>query len=487
VNRVFSGACRHSRQTNLQMNKWILLFVVTFGFLARAATFQSPLFDHHAWRQADSATMARNFYRDGISPWYPEIDARGTAERGYVATGLELHAIAFAAVSRLTGFSPFVGRLVSALCFPVSALFLWIFCRSRYDDTYALAAVFVYALCLPLVIYSERAIWNEPFLTMFSLAALAAAQRYLETERRTALFMLGLTLAAVAAIKPQWLVVLAPIAALWVERQRLKALRSPALWMVSIVACAGAAATLWHMQRVQALTHLSFGAADKLFHADDMSLHFGHVILRRLFRDLLGPLGLAAYVIGVSSCARHRRWAEPAGALGFLVYLVLVSRGNRIHDYYQLVIGPYAAITIPSGIFAAARAVAPRLPGAWTVERFATMTLWLMLLFAFGRSVSFHSWYDVDQEKVQFCSLLRAGLKTSDRVAFADYNSPDILFCLDRRGWLTSTTEMSPAEAGLLRDSGAAVLAMPRASERRLGGLGETVASTTNWLAIRFK
>jgi hypothetical protein len=469
------------------MNKWTLTFVVTFGFLARTATFQTPVFDHHAWRQADSATIARNFYRDGINPWYPEIDARGAAEHGYVGTGLELHAIVFAAVSRVTGFSPFVGRLISALCFPVSAMFLWIFCRSRYDDTYALSAVFVYALGLPLVIYSERAIWNEPLLMMFSLASLAAAQWYLNTRRLSALFTLALTLAALAAIKPQWLVVLAPIAALWFERRRLKAIRSPGLWIVSVVACAAAAATMWHMQRVDALTHLSFGAADKLFHADDMSLHFGYVIFRRLFRDVLGPLGLAAYVVGVGSCARHQRWVEPAGALGFLVYLVLVSRGNRVHDYYQLVIGPYAAITIPAGIFAAARAVTPRLPGTWTIERFVATTLWLMLLFSFVRSVGFHSWYDVDLEKVQFCSLLKPVLKPSDRIAFADYNSPDILFCLDRRGWLTSTTEMPATEARLLRDSGAAVLAMPRASASRLGGLGETVASTTNWVAIRFK
>lgn len=303
------------------MNRWILVFVVTFGFLARAAIFQSPAFDHHAWRQADGATMARNFYRDGINPWYPEIDARGSAEHGYVATGLELHAIAFGAVSRLTGFSPFVGRLISAACFPVSALFVWIFCRSRYDDTYALAAVFVYALCLPLVIYSERAIWNEPFLTMFSLAALAAAQRYLETRRRTFVFALALALAGL-----------------------------------------------------------------------------------------------------------------------------------------------------------------PRLPRGWAVGRFATTTLWLMLVFAFVRSVSFHPWYEVDQQQVQFCSLLKAGLKTSDRVAFADYNSPDILFCLDRRGWLTSTTEMSPAEARVLRDSGAAILAIaacvgePPWSSRRHGRVDHQLA-----------
>jgi hypothetical protein len=241
------------------------------------------------------------------------------------------------------------------------------------------------------------------------------------------------------------------------------------------------------MQSVEAVSHLSFGATDKLFQADDMSLHYAYVIWRRLLRDLLGPLGLVAYAIGVLWCARHRRWVEPAGAFGFLVYLVVVSRGNRIHDYYQLVIGPYAAMTIPGGIFAAAaRARVGRMAAGWTPARLSAIALWMMMLFSSFRSVSFHSWYEVDQEKVQFCTMLKRRLEPADRVAFADYNSPDLLFCLDHRGWLTPTTAMPAEDARALRDAGAAVLVMPRSSESRLAGLGGSIASTDNWLAVRF-
>ncbi len=158
------------------LRRWILLFVITVGFMARMATFQVPLFDHHSWRQADGATIARNFYREGLSPLRPATDARGEATDGTVATGLELHALIFAAVSRLTGYSDMVGRVVSALCFPASALLLWSFCRSRYGEDHALIATFVYALGLPLVVYAERSVWNEPVLILLSMAALASAE-----------------------------------------------------------------------------------------------------------------------------------------------------------------------------------------------------------------------------------------------------------------------------------------------------------------------
>ena len=93
-----------------------------------------------------------------------------------MATGLELHALIFAAVSRLTGYSDMVGRVVSALCFPVSALLLWSFCRSRYGEDPALIAAFVYSLGLPLVVYAERSVWNEPVLFLLSMASLASAE-----------------------------------------------------------------------------------------------------------------------------------------------------------------------------------------------------------------------------------------------------------------------------------------------------------------------
>jgi hypothetical protein len=42
----------------------ILAFILFVGFFARAATFKSPILDHHSWRQADTAAISRNFYRE---------------------------------------------------------------------------------------------------------------------------------------------------------------------------------------------------------------------------------------------------------------------------------------------------------------------------------------------------------------------------------------------------------------------------------------
>jgi hypothetical protein len=64
----------------------VLGFVLLFGFCARAATYKAPLLDHHGWRQADTASIARNFYREGMNVLYPQIDQRGGRQVGYVET-----------------------------------------------------------------------------------------------------------------------------------------------------------------------------------------------------------------------------------------------------------------------------------------------------------------------------------------------------------------------------------------------------------------
>jgi hypothetical protein len=70
----------------------LLTFIVLFGFFARAGTYKAPLLDHHSWRQADTASIARNFYRERLNILYPQVDQRGARQVGYVETTMRLGA-----------------------------------------------------------------------------------------------------------------------------------------------------------------------------------------------------------------------------------------------------------------------------------------------------------------------------------------------------------------------------------------------------------
>ena len=79
-----------------------LYIVLALGLALRFVNLQDPLTDKQAWRQTDTAAIARNFYEEGYSLFYPRVDWRGTTP-GYVETNFPLYPFVVAllyAVSR---------------------------------------------------------------------------------------------------------------------------------------------------------------------------------------------------------------------------------------------------------------------------------------------------------------------------------------------------------------------------------------------------
>ena len=134
-----------------------------------------------------------------------------------------------------------------------------------------------------------------------------------------------------------------------------------------------------------------------------------------------------------------------------------------MHDYYQLALVPGALIAMPEGLAVLGELLSRVLPAraADTPLAGSFVLAWTMMLFCFGRSVSFHSWYEVDADKLRVCTALRSALAPHDLIVFTNYNSPDVLDCLDRRGWLLGAETTSARLAEVL-DQGASVLVSPR-------------------------
>ena len=421
----------------------VVAAALSLGFMARAATYQSPLFDFHSWRQADTATISRNFTRESFNPLYPQIDARGALTNGFVETGFEIHAFAVAALSKVVGFSPQLGRLVNAALFPIAALLLFRFVRTRYGDDVAVVAVCVYALGLPLSLYMDRAFMNESILSLLSLVCLRSAQQYCAGAGRGHLAALVLASAAIAIVKPTYLVVFAPVVGLFWERFGTAALARWELWLPAVASAACGALWFSHAHALAQATGLSFGLGDKLMNADILlSSEYWVKIVRRLFADILGPVGFVAAIAGVVFALQRRRVAEFLGFLAFDVYLLVVVGGNFHHNYYQLPIVPVATVLIALAIVEAASRVAQR--RGWRREQMVMLVagiVWLAVMGAFARSVSAHNWYELDAGRVTLCQDVRPLLSETDRVVFVNERSPDVLFCLDRKGWLLNEHE----------------------------------------------
>src|SRR5437868_3970875 len=55
--------------------EWMLLILILLGgFTVRLYRFNGPIADWHAWRQADTSAVSRNFVNEGFNLLYPKFD-----------------------------------------------------------------------------------------------------------------------------------------------------------------------------------------------------------------------------------------------------------------------------------------------------------------------------------------------------------------------------------------------------------------------------
>jgi hypothetical protein len=469
----------------------LVVAAITLGVMARAATVRSPLFDFHSWRQADTASIARNFVEERFNPMYPQVDQRGARAEGYVKTGLELHAFIVAALAKVVGFSPQLGRLVNTLLFPVAALLLFRFIQDRYGETAGFIGLFIYAVGLPLQIFIDRAFMNESVLVLLTIVCLWAAQQYCARLCKRHVAVLIGTSSLLAVVKPTYLIVWGAIAGLFLERFGRAAFVRWELWLMAAVNLG--LGTLWfrHAGQISQLTGISFGLADKLFSADVLFSDYLPKVAIRLLKDIIGPVGVVFGSYGAIVAAQQRRYAERCGLITFAAYLIVVTVGNFSHNYYQLPIVPVATVLTAAGVTALIGRIGTS--RNWSsdtrINAYAAI-LWIAAMSTFIRSVSAHNWYEVDQRRVRMCETLARVLAPDERVVFANYKSPDILFCIHRKGWLLTDEETTPERLHELANDGAPVFVTEKRYEqtvRTLQNMAEPLVDTPEFAAYRVR
>jgi hypothetical protein len=251
---------------------------------------------------------------------------------------------------------------------------------------------------------------------------------------------------------------------LFLEADGRRAWRRWELWMMAAVDLTVAAAWYTHAHRLGVATGLSFGLTDKLFDAGTVfSLEYPYLLLDRMIRDILEPIGLVALGIGAWLAIRRARWCEILGLLGFAAYLVLVALGNSQHDYYQLALMPLASVLAAPGILWLAR----RLGGPSDRRHVAlALLLGLAAFCTFVRLASAHSWFEYAPDDLVMCEALQRASAPGDRLLFIGDNNPQMLFCVDRKGWLLTAEESNALRIGDARQAGARLAILSRSLRR---------------------
>jgi hypothetical protein len=317
-----------------------LLVLVALGVLARTYHIDAPLLDHRVFRQQDTAALARNFHEGRLNIFFPQVDWRGTST-GYAEAEFQAYNFTVALLYGVFGAHEWVGRALNVLLYALSALLLFRFARRLFDERAALLAVFFYTV-VPLSFFFNRAFLGDTLVSLASLAGVAFFLAWTEERRGWQLALSAAGVALAALIKPASLYLGLPLVYLCHRAFGWSFLRRPLLWAYAAATILPAAAWYAYAVRYWEVDGNTFGVIGT--HAvigfwgptDARWLQLLGNLAERLVLLIATPLGLPLLVLGLVAERARRNHVLLWWLAGFAVYVLLIPRGHRGHDYYQL-------------------------------------------------------------------------------------------------------------------------------------------------------
>ncbi len=320
----------------------LLALGILAGVLARTYRIDAPLYEYRHYRPMDTAALARNFYEGRMNILYPQVDWRG-ASSGYAEAEFQAYAFSVATLYRLFGEHLWIGRALNIAAYVASASILFCLVRRLFGELAGLGAVAVYSVA-PLAFFFSRTYQADALIALGVLAGIWFMLLWTEDTRRWwALLASAAGVALAALIKPPSLYVGLPLVWMCQRRFGWRFLARPVLWLYALFVLV--TPVLWYTWSLSLwdVHGNTFGVLGK--HTvlafwgplDRRWLTLGERLAERLADRQCTPPGLVLLALGLLGSLRLRRgkllWIW---LLGFVVYIVLVPRGNNGHDYYQL-------------------------------------------------------------------------------------------------------------------------------------------------------
>jgi 4-amino-4-deoxy-L-arabinose transferase-like glycosyltransferase len=427
----------------------LLLVIVLFAALLRLKGIHDPLLDHPAWRQGDTASIARNFALLQYNIMYPQTNYDGPPPN-YVELELQIVPFLAATLYKIFGVHEIFGRLITLVFSLGTVAVVGLFGRWLFTSALAgLAAAFFYAI-FPGSIYYGRTFTPDCAMVFFLTAALYVVTRLVVedevfSQRALARATALLTLAYLA--KPVAVAGIIPvIGVLWERVRSGRTMRPTAIAVLLVVPL-----VILYLYDTRVSEHAEWHWASGI-----TSLHVvpalkaaftsgnGFVVKFEQFRDVLGllretMLGTIAFVLSIAGFialiwtdARSKAllWGWLIGGLAYTYVVVTVERV----DYYMYLLLPLCALVIGALIarFAAWVETVDAAPAA----RYAMLALVpiVAIVCTLQARAAIAPYYDYNKQAYRNAVFLNHTLAPGALVVVGHYG-PDVLYYINRYGW----------------------------------------------------
>lgn len=415
-----------------------IFFLFLLSFSLRLYKIDNPIGDWHSFRQADTASVTREFVKHGIDWLHPKyhdlsnIQSGKDNPEGYRMVEFPL----------LNGFTAQIinsfdlqnqeiktGRLVSVALSSLTAIVIFLLAESLFGFRSAFFAGLFFALN-PYSVFYGRVILPEPALLLFSTLALLLEIKGLKHNNTFYIFLSALTFGIALLIKPYALFLLPLIFStpLILKIKNLKLYLSLFIFFgFSIIPL-----FLWRDWIKQFPAGIP--ASDWLYNKDNIRLKpaFFHWLFEvRIGTFILGLGLIPAFLFGLIKKGENLIYLLIFVACLF-AYMVIFAGGNVQHDYYQVFLLPAIALAVGRGLDAMFK-----LPSDLVHKKLSKILISLLFLWSL-----FVSWYNIrGYFQVNNGSIMPAGqavdkLTPKDAKVIAPYNGDTaFLYATNRTGW----------------------------------------------------
>lgn len=355
--------------THRLTHRWL----VFLGILLTAVAFRlykitSEPLDWHAFRQADTASVTREYVKHGINWLVPHYQDLANIQSGH--DNLEGNRmVEFPLVNALvawivmnTGWSLVITSRVVSMLFSLGTLVcLYLLVEKLSGKTVARLTALIFAV-LPYAVFYSRAILPEPPMLFFSTLSLWTFLNWLQTKTKSRWLWYGASFAALLVgllLKPN-VAFLVPIYAGLIafhewpikDRSRSGLVRKASYYLVTVGAgmVVAVAPLIWWRKWIEQYPS-GIPALDWLFNGNGIRFRpawFRWLGWERLTKLISGYFGVL--VLPFNFLDHHKDlWVYSTWWLGIAVYLSVIATGNVQHDYYQVLAVPIICISLARG------------------------------------------------------------------------------------------------------------------------------------------
>lgn len=422
-----------------RLNTFILLTLIAILALGlRLHKINNPIADWHSFRQADTASVTREYIKHGVDLLHPRyhdlsnIQSGKDNRQGYRMVEFPvLNGVTAVIIKTFGGqqHEVLVGRLVSVTLSLLTLISIYLIGSQLSGKITGLAASFLFAT-LPYSIYYSRVILPEPALLATSTLAIALFIHALKNNQTISLILSLFSFALALLIKP-YAVFLYPTFII------IYLLYSPHIikdaWKLVLFILVTPLPLLWWRKWITQFPE-GIPASDWLYNKDNIRFKgafFYWVFEQRISILILGIGNLVLLALGLIKKGRDL-WVYLVWLLGLIAYLVIFAGGNVQHDYYQVFLLPLLVLLAGRGV-----QFIFELPHVFIQKQ----TIYPLLLTLVGFSL-FVSWYQVrGYYQVNHWEIIEAGqavdnLTPPEAKVIAPYNGDTaFLFQTNRTGW----------------------------------------------------